>query len=98
ERDDEVRHRAEPFGDLLLDAGLCPLPHCALRCTRLALAYDALALAGVLDRCPEITDMGVGQMSLLWVCDRRRFIQKGSLYPLRHIERGGEWRSFHPEH
>lgn len=52
ERDDEVRDEAEPFRDLLFDAGLCPLAHGALGCPGLALAYDALALAGVFDSGP----------------------------------------------
>ncbi len=74
ERDDEVRNESKPFRDLLLDAGLCPLPHRALRCSGLALAYDAPALAGVFDCGPEIPDVSVGKARVKVITDDGDFI------------------------
>ncbi|MBB3745009.1 hypothetical protein FHX10_004546 [Rhizobium sp. BK591] len=90
ECDDEIRNCPKPFDHLKLRASTGPFAHGALRLSDLTLTYDTLAFAAVLNGCPEIPNLRVGQMFVVWVEHRRRFIEEGCLYPFCQIGRRNE--------
>ncbi len=80
-RDDEIRHRPEPVGDLLDCASARPFAHCTLWRSRFALADNPAAFAVVLDHGPEEADVSVREVGMVGVGYRRGFIEEGHLYP-----------------
>ncbi|MGZ2470536.1 hypothetical protein FB005_14316 [Sinorhizobium medicae] len=90
ERDDEIRDEAEPLLYLHLCSGAGPFAHGALRLSLFALADDAAALAAVLNRGLEKSDLGMCKVSVLLDVERRRRIEENRLYPFWHIFGGNE--------
>ena len=83
---EEVRHRAEPVGHLLLLAPLLPRP--AAERHFLALAQHRAACLVEAVRRPQELHIGIFQMHVVFVVERAAFGENGCARPLEHLGRG----------
>jgi hypothetical protein len=88
ERDEEVRHGAEPLPKLVEGAPLLPLA--ALRERHLSRARDGVHVAAVLDCCPQHADVSRVQVDVLRVVEGGRVVEEGRAEPRLHLRRWHE--------
>lgn len=82
ERDQERSHSTEPFAELLFLPGALPAADSDHRL--FALADNAPHLADVLDGRSEVCDVGVDQVRVILVVQRRALAQECMVHPVAH--------------